>query len=65
MIMATDEATKADDRPKGIPCPRCGCCHHRVRNSVKLRDGKVRRYRYCRHCGKQIVTTESANDAYG
>lgn len=61
MIMATDAAkTDEQEKQRGIPCPRCGCCHHSVRNSVLLPNGKVRRYRNCRHCGKQIITVESA-----
>lgn len=44
---------------KGIACQKCGCCDWRVRNSVP-RDGEIRRYRVCRHCGNVRRTIERA-----
>lgn len=59
MIMATDAAkTDEQEKQRGIPCPRCGCCHHSTRNTVPLPNGAIRRYRICRHCGKVFPTRE-------
>jgi hypothetical protein len=44
--------------PKGIPCSRCGCTHHFTSHVRPLDDGRVRRYRICRHCGRRFTTTE-------
>lgn len=41
----------------GIVCPKCHCRHWQVRNT-RQRNGEVRRYRECRHCGHVLRTTE-------
>lgn len=41
----------------GLCCPQCGCPDMRVGSTVRL-DGRVRRYRYCRHCGRGLPTEE-------
>lgn len=46
-------------RPIGLICPRCGCRHFWVTNTEPLRDGRIRRRRECRHCGRRIVTYEA------
>jgi len=48
---------KADDR--GICCPRCGCRHFHTTHTEPLRDGRVRRRKVCRHCGRKLLTFES------
>jgi transcriptional regulator NrdR family protein len=49
-------------RPKrdevGIRCPRCGCRHFKTSHTEPLRDGRVRRRKVCRHCGRKVVTFE-------
>jgi DNA-directed RNA polymerase subunit RPC12/RpoP len=46
-----------DDR--GIRCPRCGCRHFYTTNTEPLRDGRIRRRKVCRYCGRKIVTHEA------
>jgi hypothetical protein len=42
---------------KGLRCPRCWCvlvpCYKTVRQ-----PGKIRRYRKCSHCGKNMICVE-------
>jgi transcriptional regulator NrdR family protein len=44
----------------GIRCPQCGCCHFYTTHTEPLRDGRIRRRKQCRHCGRRIVTYEVA-----
>jgi len=44
----------------GIRCPQCGCCHFYTTHTEPLRDGRIRRRKQCRHCGRRIVTYETA-----
>lgn len=44
----------------GIACPRCGCRHFFTTHTEPLRDGRIRRRKECRHCGRKIVTFEAA-----
>jgi hypothetical protein len=44
--------------PIGIPCPQCGCRHFYTTHTEPLRDGRIRRRKKCRHCGRRIVTYE-------
>lgn len=46
----------SDDR--GISCPKCGCRHFFTTHTEPLRDGRIRRRKACRHCGRRIVTYE-------
>lgn len=46
------------DEP-GIRCPRCGCRHFYTTNTEPLRDGRIRRRKVCRHCGRKVVTFET------
>jgi len=55
----------SNDKPKGVPCPKCECCHHRTletrKGEVFLKDKWVnatRRKRLCRHCEHAFWTTE-------
>ncbi len=45
---------------RGIMCPRCGCRHFKTTHTEPLRDGRIRRRKVCRHCGRKIVTFEAA-----
>ncbi|GIX04617.1 MAG: hypothetical protein KatS3mg114_0486 [Planctomycetaceae bacterium] len=44
---------------RGIECPRCGCRHFFTTHTEPLRDGRIRRRKMCRHCGRRIVTYEA------
>ncbi len=44
----------------GICCPRCGCRHFKTTNTEPLRDGRIRRRKTCRHCGRKLVTFEAS-----
>ena len=44
---------------RGIECSRCGCRHFYTTHTEPLRDGRIRRRKECRHCGRKIVTYES------
>ncbi len=45
--------------PRGIECPSCGCRHFYTTHTEPLRDGRIRRRKECRHCGRKIVTHEA------
>jgi transcriptional regulator NrdR family protein len=49
---------KQDPPDRGIVCPQCGCRHFYTTNTEPLRDGRIRRRKECRHCGRRIVTYE-------
>lgn len=42
----------------GIACPRCGCQQLRTTKTMRVREGMIRRYRECRHCGRTMTTHE-------
>ena len=44
---------------RGLECPRCGCRHFYTTHTEPLRDGRIRRRKECRHCGRKIVTYEA------
>ena len=44
---------------KGICCPKCGCCHFHTTHTEPFRNGRVRRRKQCRHCGRKMVTYEA------
>jgi transcriptional regulator NrdR family protein len=43
----------------GLSCPQCGCRHFKTTHTEPLRNGKIRRRKQCRHCGRKIVTFEA------
>lgn len=45
----------------GIECPKCGCRHLFVTNTIRLLR-KIRRYRQCRNCGRRFSTIEKATE---
>ena len=44
---------------RGIRCPQCGCRHFDTTHTEPLRDGRIRRRKTCRHCGRRVVTFEA------
>lgn len=46
-------------REAGIECSRCGCRHFKTTHTEPLRDGRIRRRKSCRHCGRKVVTFEA------
>ena len=44
----------------GIACPTCGCRHFYVTHTEPLRDGRIRRRKVCRYCGRKVLTYEIA-----
>ena len=49
----------AAKQPIGIECPQCGCRHFYTTHTEPLRDGRIRRRKECRHCGRKMVTHEA------
>jgi ribosomal protein L33 len=49
----------AAKQPIGIECPQCGCRHFYTTHTEPLRDGRIRRRKFCRHCGRKLVTYEA------
>jgi hypothetical protein len=54
-------AAEANGSARGIECPGCGCRDFRTRRT-NPRDGRIQREKYCRHCGRKIVTVEKPLD---
>ena len=46
-------------KPLGLECRACGCRHFEVLYT-RPRPGGIMRVRQCRHCGKRLVTRETA-----
>lgn len=57
--MNSEETPKPE---RGIACPKCGCRHLLTTNTERLSNGRIRRRKVCRHCGKKLVTTESVDE---
>lgn len=51
--------TRGKREESGIVCPQCGCRHFNTTHTEPLRNGRIRRRKVCRHCGRKIVTFES------
>lgn len=49
----------------GIACPQCGCRHFYTTHTEPLRDGRIRRRKVCRHCGRKLLTFESTTAGPG
>lgn len=43
----------------GLECRRCGCRDLRVDHTTRA-NGRIIRYRHCRHCGARMMTSERA-----
>ena len=50
---------KPETPPRGIECPQCGCRQFYTTHTDPLRDGRIRRRKVCRHCGRKMVTFEA------
>lgn len=57
-----DERPTAEELRSGgkgtIACPNCGCQDFRSGRATALPSGATKRYEYCRHCGKGVVTKQ-------
>jgi transcriptional regulator NrdR family protein len=53
--------TRPQQPEVGIRCPRCGCGHLKTTHTEPLRNGRIRRRKVCRHCGRKIVTFEGTS----
>jgi len=53
--MSNDSKTS---NPKGIICPKCECRHFITTHTEPLNDGRIRRRKRCRNCGRKVVTYE-------
>ena len=52
---------KQGEGPKaGIVCPQCGCRQFYTTHTEPLRDGRIRRRKVCRYCGRKVLTFESS-----
>lgn len=56
--MTRPQATEG--QRQGICCRTCGCRDLRVVYTRQRPDGKIRRRRECRHCGRRVTTYETA-----
>lgn len=54
-------AAEANGDDRGIQCPNCGCRDLRTRRT-NPRDGRIQRVKFCRHCGRKVITVEKALD---
>jgi transcriptional regulator NrdR family protein len=53
------KTSKPEILPRGIECLQCGCRHFYTTHTEPLRDGRIRRRKVCRHCGRKLVTYEA------
>ncbi len=52
--------TRGKREESGIVCPQCGCRHFNTTHTEPLRDGRIRRRKVCRYCGRKVLTFEIA-----
>ncbi len=45
-----------------LVCKRCGCRHFETIGTYPTSAGFTRRYKRCRHCGRQIKTLEKVDE---
>jgi transcriptional regulator NrdR family protein len=50
--------TNSERSERGICCPKCGCRHFYTTHTEPMADGRIRRRKVCRHCGRKLVTFE-------
>ena len=55
-MCSDDHQQRSSER--GIVCLKCGRTRFEVTNTEPLPDGRIRRRKRCRHCGRRIVTFE-------
>ena len=51
--------------PRGLVCPTCGCRHFYTTHTEPLANGRIRRRKVCRGCGRRKVTYEVDDNAPG
>ncbi len=54
---------KSEDARDRVECRECGCQHFEVTKTI-TKEGKVRRRRKCRHCGRPLFTREIPESVY-
>jgi transcriptional regulator NrdR family protein len=47
-----------NEQVRGIRCPLCGCREWKTTHTEPTGNGRIRRRKTCRHCGRKIVTFE-------
>jgi len=52
-----DAANNTEDQPRGLRCPKCGCCDLRVKYTRHFPETR-RRVRICRNCRCKVRTKE-------
>jgi len=52
----------AQERRRGLECPRCGCRHFHVLYTRAAIGGRILRRRECRHCGRRLTTYEKGDE---
>lgn len=57
MTMTTNRITDDQKQSFGLECLTCGCRHFRV-GWTRQQDKRIMRVRFCRHCGRRLVTYE-------
>jgi len=50
---------QGEGQKAGIVCPQCGCRQFYTTHTEPLRDGRIRRRKVCRYCGRKVLTFES------
>ena len=53
------DAAESPAERRGLECRACGCRHFEVLYT-RPRPGGIMRVRQCRHCGKRLMTRETA-----
>jgi hypothetical protein len=53
------DAVASPAEQRGLECRACGCRHFEVLYT-RPRPGGIMRVRQCRHCGKRLMTRETA-----
>ncbi len=53
-----EDRSPQPEKHLGLVCPRCECCHFLVLETRPTTDGRIRRLRGCRNCGKHVRTYE-------
>ena len=47
-----------EQKPRGIECRTCGCCHFFVVYTRPKPNGQIMRRKACRNCGRKVTTFE-------
>lgn len=48
-----------NDEGRGLRCSVCGCRQFETTHTEPLTDGRIRRRKACRNCGRKLVTFEA------